>query len=376
MNKVAFVLFDEIKYSEKFFRLKLDILRLNGFNVTLFKNSIFKNNYFQTLFVIIYYLIIVLIRKPKRIFSLYNLNSKSDYSRKKNLFSLMSSLPILSSNYDVIYFGFLDVALGMENLGLVMNCKLYASARGSDIGIKPILKPNCYNLLWKRLNKLHYLSDDILNLLIYHGLNTNTLYLKKIFPGLNCSIDSRNREFNNDKFIFLSVSRLNWKKGLDYVIDALVLLSAKNYNFEYHIVGDGPEFEKLKFVVWKNNLVNKVIFHGVLPEDDVYELMKKCDYFIQYSLQEGFCNSVIEAQCMGCISIVSDAEGLNENIIEGQTGFIVKARNSFFLYKELDKVVNLTEIEKLSISNAAKRHSRNKFNLENHTAAWLDFYKL
>ncbi|MBK7870836.1 MAG: glycosyltransferase family 4 protein [Saprospiraceae bacterium] len=54
---------------------------------------------------------------------------------------------------------------------------------------------------------------------------------------------------------------------------------------------------------------------------------EKADIYLQYSIQEGFCNAVLEAQAMGLLCIVSDAEGLPENILHGQTGWVVPKGN-------------------------------------------------
>ena len=66
-----------------------------------------------------------------------------------------------------------------------------------------------------------------------------------------------------------------------------------------------------------------MFFHW-LPNTKHYKnYLEKSDIYLQYSIQEGFCNSVLEAQAMGLLSIVSDANGLTENIIHNYTGWVV-----------------------------------------------------
>ena len=48
--------------------------------------------------------------------------------------------------------------------------------------------------------------------------------------------------------------------------------------------------------------------------------MKNSDVYIQSSVQEGFGNAVLEAQASGLCCIVSDAEGLSENVLNEKTG--------------------------------------------------------
>jgi colanic acid/amylovoran biosynthesis glycosyltransferase len=40
-------------------------------------------------------------------------------------------------------------------------------------------------------------------------------------------------------------------------------------------------------------------------------------------VSEGFCVSAIEAQAMGLPVVCSDADGLGENVVDGETGFVV-----------------------------------------------------
>ena len=68
--------------------------------------------------------------------------------------------------------------------------------------------------------------------------------------------------------------------------------------------------------------------------------MEWADIYIQPSIQEGFCNSVLEAQAMGLLVIVSDAEGLHENVINNVTGWVVKKRNPILLSEKLRKYQN------------------------------------
>ena len=55
------------------------------------------------------------------------------------------------------------------------------SIRGYDIAIYPKLNLGCYTLLWKKLDKLHYISDDLLNIAKKRVL-TSKLNIKRYHP--------------------------------------------------------------------------------------------------------------------------------------------------------------------------------------------------
>ena len=67
---------------------------------------------------------------------------------------------------------------------------------------------------------------------------------------------------------------------------------------------------------------------ALCPHDDIVKFYKKADIYIQYSIEEGFCNAVLEAQSMGVLTIVSDASGLIENVVDGKTGWVVPKRRT------------------------------------------------
>ena len=113
------------------------------------------------------------------------------------------------------------------------------------------------------------------------------------------------------------------EKGLEYSIEALSILKNAGYNFEYTIVGNGSELERLKFASSQLGLEDNVNFTGYL-EHKLIKKYQNSDIYLQYSIQEGFCNALLEAQSMGLICIASDAEGLKENISDNITGYIVK----------------------------------------------------
>ena len=108
--------------------------------------------------------------------------------------------------------------------------------------------------------------------------------------------------------------------------------------------------------------------------DEVIDLYNQHDIFIQYSHQEGFCNAVLEAQSLGLLCIVSDADGLSENIIHGVTGWIVPKRNPIALAIQIDEVINMSIEKKNEIRMSAIERVKSKFNLEKQRKEFVEFY--
>ena len=95
------------------------------------------------------------------------------------------------------------------------------------------------------------------------------------------------------------MGRLKWVKGLEYTLEALGELHKKGVDFEYTLIGEGEEYERLCFAAYQLGIRDKVSFKGKMSHSEVKKAMEQADIYLQYSLQEGFCNSVLEAQAMG-----------------------------------------------------------------------------
>jgi colanic acid/amylovoran biosynthesis glycosyltransferase len=130
----------------------------------------------------------------------------------------------------------------------------------------------------------------------------------------------------------------------------------------------------LKFLTYEYNLSEEIIFHGVLKDTEIVELLELSDVYIQYSLQEGFCNSLLEAQCMGCIAIASNVGGLPENVLDGFTGFLVESHRPDLLADLLTKITHLSDFELVEIRKNAISRIQNDFNLTKQGKEFLELF--
>lgn len=276
-------------------------------------------------------------------------------------------------NLDWIHFGFGTIGINREFLPEIIGSKSAVSFRGFDIAIYPLKNPNCYDLLLQRVNKIHVISDDIHNLILssYGGIDNK---IEKITPAIDPALFpiSKSRDWNDLKFI--SVGRLHWKKGLNYVIEALTELHNDGVDFEYTIIGSGPEYERIAFMAYKNGILDKINFLNQLEQREIVKFLSESNYFIQYSVQEGFGNAVLEAQSSGLISIVSDAEGLSENVLDGITGFVVPKLNTLALFNQIIEIVEMDNFQLDAISSYASERVKNEYYLEKQVNEFMEFY--
>ncbi|MFN4198205.1 MAG: glycosyltransferase family 4 protein, partial [Flavobacterium sp.] len=236
--------------------------------------------------------------------------------------------------------------------------------------------PNCYSKLWKYVDKIHVISDDLKAKVIRSGGEELLPKCVKITPAIDITLFERKEPFPvfQPPYQFTTVARLHWKKGLEYTLKALSLLKKEGVLFHYTIIGSGVEEERLRFVVHVLGLEEEVTFSGKLSQEEIKTQLEKTHLYIQYSIQEGFCNAVLEAQAMGVFCVVSDAEGLSENIVDGVTGSLVPRRLPKLLSEQLKKDLARQEKFDVTVFNSSNDRVSNNFNLSKQREEFLNFY--
>lgn len=314
------------------------------------------------------------LRFPVKVYRLMTFNRRLGFSLSANVASVLRSYHIFNEKVDWLHFGFGTMALGREHVARVMGAKMAVSFRGFDIAIYPLKHKGCYTLLWENVDQVHVISEDLLRLVHLQGYPVDRP-IKKITPAIDIDKFSNVQSTNENHILqLLTVARLHWKKGLEYTLEALAQLMNRGVNFHYTIIGEGEERERLVFAAHQLGLQDRVTFAGRLPHDEVKKELSKTDLYIQYSIQEGFCNAVLEAQAMGLLCVVSDAEGLSENVLHEQTGWVVPKRKPNLLAAKINEVIRLDEHTRKAIRSRAMLRVRDDFNLERQRAEFCSFY--
>lgn len=391
-TRIGLVLSMVPAYSETFFRNKISILEESGYEVTLFANG-GRDDSGRIRRIVMGYdtelprvkkwlpLLVALARlvaNAPAAMRLYGMNRRDGFSKGRNMASLIVSAHILGHRLDWLHFGFASNALLMENLARAVGARMAVSVRGFDIGIMPLKNPGCYRLLWQRIDRLHYISDDLHRLALADGLPPDVPAVK-IEPAVDPSLKQgipRSKGPMPAKPVFLTVGRLHWKKGYPLMLHALSKLKAEGLDFTYRIVGEGEDREQIVYLTHALGLTGHVELLGRKSHPETIRLMGECDLYLQYSVQEGFCNSVLEAQLLGKPCIVSDAEGLSENVLHGRTGWVVPRNESTLLKAAIEAVLSMTAEQLDRVREAASSRVVEEFSLQVQQRKFIGFYRL
>jgi len=129
----------------------------------------------------------------------------------------------------------------------------------------------------------------------------------------------------------LSVGGLKDYKGHDVLLRALASEATPELRrVSLDLVGDGPLREHLGKLVTDLGLVERVRFHGALPEPNVTELLERAELFVLPSLiapsgnMEGLPVVLMEALAAGVPVVATRVSAIPELIRDGETGLLAE----------------------------------------------------
>ena len=141
------------------------------------------------------------------------------------------------------------------------------------------------------------------------------------------------------KKVILSVGYLIPRKAHKYVVMALSKLLEAHPDIVYVIIGRGDEERPLKRLVNKMGLQDTVEFVGQVPHRVVMAYLATCDIFALPSWHESFGVVYVEAMAHGRPVVACRGEGIEDVIVDGETGALVEPKDVDSLTNALGKLL-------------------------------------
>ncbi|MDP5030981.1 glycosyltransferase [Paraglaciecola sp.] len=135
-----------------------------------------------------------------------------------------------------------------------------------------------------------------------------------------------------------TVARLDPIKNQCMMVEAFSIVLRKFPSTYLFIVGDGDERQKLENLVDTLQIRKNVIFTGYIFKPANYIAMM--DIFLLSSLSEGTSMTLLEAMSLGKPSVVTDAGGNSEIIINRLNGFTTENDNSAAFADAIEAILN------------------------------------
>jgi len=234
----------------------------------------------------------------------------------------------------------------------------YAEIRDLSMGVNAVLDKNERTKYWKSFLKmaefvfgLSNCSDgallylprekvkifyDVCDFNFYNSLAKEDIYtLRKHF------------NMSGDFFLVGSVGAYEFRKGHDYLIKAVAILSKMGYDIRVALCGAGDPGKWKKLAI-KEGIEEKVYFFKDLYEEELAKFYKTLNLYVNLSNTPRSCGldlALLEAMSSGLPIIVYDNGILPEAVIEGKNGFVVRTGDIDNLSRAILKIYNMTDEE-------------------------------
>lgn len=205
------------------------------------------------------------------------------------------------------------------------------------------------NIIIRYFAKIVYKHDIGIKLSKFNPDDTKYFNAKKefIIPNgiedkfLEYAFTSKNYE---RKISLLYIGVIKRTKGIIELLDATSLLIKRKNDIILNVVGkfESKEFEEeVNIFIKKNNITNRVIFHGVKVEREKYEIIYNSDIFVfpTYFESESFGNVIIEAMSFGKPIVATHWRGVQEIVRENENGFLVPIKDSKSLSEKIEILI-------------------------------------
>ncbi len=185
-------------------------------------------------------------------------------------------------------------------------------------------------------------------------------------PGVRAGLGLR-----EDVPVVLAVANLIPYKGHRYLIEAWEKVRASAPGAVCLFAGEGPARPDLERRAAALQLDGSLRFLGT--RHDVAELIGSADLLVHPSLEEGFCNAILEAMAAGKPVVATRVGGNPEAVADGVTGILVPPADSRALEEAVLSLLGDPQ-RRARLGEAGRRRAVECFSIESMVRRYEDLY--
>lgn len=137
--------------------------------------------------------------------------------------------------------------------------------------------------------------------------------------------------------ILIYIGRVSEEKNLEEIIRALPAYFERHEDVKFLIIGNGPDWERLRELALELKVQDKIIFAGAKPWDTIGLYYQLGDVFVSASRSETQGLTYIEAMASGLPVVAKKDDCLSGILVEGFNGYTFTDSKGF--YHGLDQVL-------------------------------------
>jgi len=216
---------------------------------------------------------------------------------------------------------------------------------------------------------------------VYNGVDLKKF---KVSAFAKASVDRQSSKFkigavdggNTTRYAITFIGQIYPRKGLNFLIDALVKIKDEFPDVMLRIVGRDPTDDQEYLEAYRKQLNSleltaQVEWLGYC--EDVSNILSQTDVFVLPALEEPFGRVLIEAMAMQVPVVATKVGGIPEIVVDGVTGFLVPPSDADAL---ADRVIRLLHDEQLrdEFGLRGRKIVEERFSLDQHVTAVEEVY--
>ena len=179
-----------------------------------------------------------------------------------------------------------------------------------------------------------------------------------------------------EPFEVLSVSRIEPKKGLTYLVEAIAMLKEKGHRVIAHVIGSKDPHSKgsLEYAaefedcITRHGLQDQVILHGMMKQEDLAPILKRSRAFVAPYVEmgsgdkDGIPTAMLEGLASALPVVTTDSGSILEVVRDGIEGLVVPQRDSMAFANALQKLIDDPALER-RLAKAARARFDKEFDI-------------
>lgn len=143
-----------------------------------------------------------------------------------------------------------------------------------------------------------------------------------------------------DPPVLLYHGRIDVRKGVLDLLEAVRLLRAGGRRLRLLVSGTGPDLDRLTHRARQHELADTVEVLGPTGYHDAPAVYRKGDVFVSPTWAEGFSNTILEAMASGLPVVSTEVVGVVDCVRDGVNGLLVPPRDPDALAEAVDRMLD------------------------------------
>jgi glycosyltransferase involved in cell wall biosynthesis len=170
-----------------------------------------------------------------------------------------------------------------------------------------------------------------------------------------------------------SLGRLEANKRFDLLVKIIAMLQDDIEDFQFILIGDGPDESRLRRMVADLGVHTHIIFIHEIP--DAGKLLSALDIFCFASFDEGLPNVIMEAAAAGVPIVSWRLPFIEELLGDGKTGLLVEPAGNIINFKNMILHLIRSPQLRIEIGKAGHDHVLKKFSPGRFVQEMTDVYE-